>query len=153
MGFLPDKPIVIRSNFFTKAISWFIDVYAITLYPFVIMRESEEHANMSPGNRLWEQYKEQKTIHHETIHIQQYKELWIVGFLALYLWDWCVGMVKYRNPQKAYYQIRFEQEAYDHDKEFCFYFDGVRRAGSQYWQGEEDYVDTREPHAWKKYKV
>ena len=153
MKFLPDNPIIIRSNLFTKAISWFIDVYAITLYPFVIMRESGENANMTTGSRLLTQYRDQKTIHHETIHIKQYKELWVLGFLILYLWDWCIGMLKYRDPQKAYYQIRFEQEAYEYDKNFAFYFDEVRRPGAQYWQGEKDYADTRDPFAWKKYKV
>jgi len=46
--------------------SWFIRVYAITLFPFVFIRDE--------GNEI--------TITHETIHHEQYKETLVVGFFA-----------------------------------------------------------------------
>ncbi|MFP6722730.1 MAG: hypothetical protein VCF25_21030 [Candidatus Poribacteria bacterium] len=52
------------------------------------------------------------TKNHETIHFQQYLETLFLGFLILYFWDWFIGLVKYRDGQKAYLSIRAEQEAY-----------------------------------------
>jgi len=58
------------------------------------------------------------TKNHETIHFQQYLETLFLGFLLLYFWDWFVGLVKYRNGQKAYLSIRAEQEAYKNQEDF-----------------------------------
>ena len=68
------------------------------------------------------------TKRHETIHFQQTLEMFVVGLVLLYVWDWLHGLIKYRNNwdeardlkgnrysslgNKAYYKIRAEQEAY-----------------------------------------
>ena len=68
------------------------------------------------------------TKRHETIHFQQTLEMFVVGLILLYVWDWLHGLIKYRNNwdeardlkgkrytslgNKAYYRIRAEQEAY-----------------------------------------
>jgi len=111
-------PYTIIAPKFTKAISWVIDVSAITLYPFIISRDQ-----MSDD-----------VLQHETIHILQQKELFVLFFYILYVWDWLVGVIKYKDKEKAYFQIRFEQEAYD--KMF-----------------EEDYLVTRKKYSWRNYKV
>ena len=49
----------------------------------------------------------------------------------IYLIDWLVGLIKYRNGQIAYYEIRAEREAYDNDE-------------------DEDYLSTRKRWAWLK---
>jgi len=77
-----------------------IDIGAITIGPFVFSRDK-----MSEITRT-----------HETIHWQQYIETGIVGFILLYYFYYLVGYIKYRDGEKAYYQIPFEQEAYQHDK-------------------------------------
>ncbi len=111
-------PIVVKNSWVPKAMSWVINVYAITLWPFVFIRDE--------GN--------DRTINHETIHIKQYNELFVVGFLALYAFDWLHGLLKYRDKEKAYFRIRFEQEAYDNDKNI-------------------HYLNDRERFAWMKYSV
>ncbi len=111
-------PITIVAPRFTRAISWVIDVAAITLFPFIISRDE-----MSPD-----------VLQHETIHILQQKELFVVFFYILYVWDWLKGLIKYRDRQKAYFQIRFEQEAYDQ-------------------MYKEDYLTQRKKFSWLKYKV
>ena len=104
------KPIFITNSRVTQWLSVFIKIGAITIFPFVFVR----------GNII------QRTRTHETIHFLQYKEMWIVGFLPIYLFDSVLGLIKYKNDKKkAYMQIRFEQEAYAH----------------------------RNKKAWKKYKV
>ena len=111
-------PITIVAPRFTRAISWVIDVAAITLFPFIISRDE-----MSPD-----------VLQHETIHILQQKELFVVFFYILYVWDWLKGLIKYRDRQKAYFQIRFEQEAYDQ-------------------MYKEDYLTQRKKFGWLNYKV
>ena len=111
-------PYIIISPWFTKAISWVIDVGAITLFPFIIARKEMSEA----------------TLRHETIHIYQQKELFLLFFYILYVWDWIIGLAKYRDKRKAYFQIRFEQEAYEN-----MYI--------------EDYLSTRKKYSWRNYKV
>ncbi len=112
------KPIIFVAPKFLKAISWVVDIYAITLWPFIISKEE-----MS-----------EDVLRHETIHIAQQKELFVLLFYLLYGWDYLKGMIKYKNKQKAYFQIRFEQEAY----EFMY---------------NEDYLKNRPKYNWRHYKV
>lgn len=112
------KPITIVSAWFTDLVSIVIDVYAITLFPFIISREP-----MGP-----------ETLNHETIHIHQQMELLVIGFYLLYVYYYLVGLAKYKDKQKAYYMIPFEQEAYEYDNQL-------------------DYLETRKPYSWTKYKV
>jgi len=98
------KAIIIKSNKFLDSISWFFKVGGITLFPFIIIRP----------------YAKKSTINHESIHIAQYSELLVVGFLLIYLWDWVYGLIKYRNPKVAYKQIRFEQEAYKYARSYSY---------------------------------
>ena len=95
-----------------------IDIGAITLGPFVFSRVSIP----------------EKTRNHETIHWQQYIETGIIGFLLLYALFWLIGFIKYKDGEKAYYQIPFEQEAYENDDN-KYYLVGRRR-----W-------------CWRKYKI
>ena len=78
-------------------------------------------------------------------------ETGVIGFLVLYFFDYLWGFIKYKNDwegqknprgweyqsaaNKAYYRIRAEQEAYDHEL-------------------DPDYLATRPRFSWiKKYKV
>ena len=111
-------PVTIVAPRFLKAISWVIDIYAITLFPFIISKDE-----MSPDILL-----------HESIHIAQQKELFVLFFYILYGWDYLKGLIKYKDKEKAYYQIRFEQEAYKH----------------MYTQ---NYLETRPSYNWRHHKV
>ena len=111
-------PVIVRNSKIPNIMSLVIDVYAITLWPFVFIRDE--------GN--------ERTINHETIHIKQYNELFVIGLLLIYLWDWVHGLIKYKNGEKAYYRIRFEQEAYENDKNL-------------------NYPLERNKFAWLSYKV
>jgi hypothetical protein len=89
-------PIIIVSPKFTKAISWVVDVAAITLFPFIISKEEMP----------------EDTLRHESIHIAQQKELLVIFFYLLYGWDYLRGFIKHKDKELAYRRIRFEQEAY-----------------------------------------
>lgn len=90
------NPIIVKNSKIPKLLSWVVDVWAITLWPFIFIRDEGS----------------EDVIRHESIHIAQYNELFVVGFLAIYLWDFIHGLAKYKNRQVAYEMIRFEQEAY-----------------------------------------
>jgi hypothetical protein len=114
------KPIIIKESRIPALLSIVIKVGAITLWPFIFIRRG-----MEASERL---------IRHESIHIQQYAELLVIGFYLVYVWDWLHGLIKYRNGAKAYKQIRLEQEAYDNEH-------------------DENYLITRKRYAWLQYKV
>tara|TARA_R110000737_G_scaffold226990_1_gene241401 strand:- start:2093 stop:2446 length:354 start_codon:yes stop_codon:yes gene_type:complete len=117
---LKTTPIIIKNNIIPKLFSIFFPVSAVTLWPFIFVRK---------------QYvSDKRLMNHETIHIKQYNELLVIGFLAIYLYDWFRGLIKYRDTTKAYYQIRFEQEAYNNQEDMA-------------------YLDNRDKFAWKKYKI
>jgi len=82
----------------------------ITLYPFIVISRESPDLN--------------KTFRHELIHWIQFKELYVFGFYALYLWYW----IRYGS----YGKIPFERECYDNDDQHY-------------------YVEFREPFAWRKY--
>lgn len=111
-------PFIIKNSSIPKISSWFISVYAITLWPFVFIKDC--------GNEI--------TIHHEKIHIKQQAELLLLFFYLIYIFDWLHGLIKYRSFQKAYYKIRFEQEAFENESDIY-------------------YLVERRRYSWLKYKV
>jgi len=112
------KPIVIVSPWFTKMMSIVIDVYAITIFPFIVSKEPMD----------------EQTLNHETIHIRQQLELLIIGFYLLYAAYYLIGLAKYKDKQRAYFMIPFEQEAYTNDQNL-------------------DYLKTRKSYSWRRFKV
>ena len=92
------KPIYIENSRILGWLSYLapIKIQAIALGVIVISRDEMSEV----------------TKNHETIHFQQYLETLFLGFLILYFWDWFIGLVKYKDGQKAYLSIRAEQEAY-----------------------------------------
>ena len=92
------KPIYIENSRILAWLSYLapIKIQAIALGVIVISRDEMSEV----------------TKNHETIHFQQYLETLFLGFLILYFWDWFIGLVKYKDGQKAYLSIRAEQEAH-----------------------------------------
>lgn len=76
---------------------------AINLFGIIIGRK--EYGNLS---RI--------ELNHEKIHTYQMKELLWVFFYLIYLIEWLIRLIQYRDPIKAYYNISFEREAYSNDK-------------------------------------
>jgi hypothetical protein len=93
-----------------------ISVYAITLFPFIILSEEVD----------------EYTMNHELIHFQQQKELALIGFYILYAYDFVKAMVKYKNKDTAYFMIRFEQECYNHQNDLGYLPEREKYAWKQY---------------------
>ena len=79
---------------------------AITLYPFVLI-----------GERT---HLSRRLVVHERIHLRQQVETLIIPFYILYLLEYLIGIMHYRNGYKAYRNISFEREAYTHDGNFFY---------------------------------
>ncbi len=50
-------------------------------------------------------------IRHEYVHVDQIARHGIFQFYTIYLFHFCMNMLKYRNWDKAYREIPFEKEA------------------------------------------
>lgn len=55
-------------------------------------------------------------LNHERIHSRQMLELLVVPFYILYVLEWCIKCIKYRNSYQSYSNISFEREAYQNQK-------------------------------------
>jgi|TARA_R110000744_G_scaffold32112_2_gene75188 hypothetical protein len=111
-------PIIIRSKTITSLLSIVISVSAIALFPFIVIRDELTPVQMN----------------HELIHFEQQKELYIIGFYILYVYDYMKGVLRYKNKDLAYRSIRFEQETYSNESDL-------------------GYIQKRKPNNWKKYSV
>ena len=88
---------IIQNSRIPSMLSWFINIGAITIYPFIISKGEMDIT----------------TINHEMIHIKQQKELFVVGFYPLYAMFWVVNLLWHRmSAADAYRMIPFEIEAY-----------------------------------------
>ncbi len=100
------KPLFFENSIVPKLLSYVspINIAAITLGVVVFSREEMD----------------ERTKRHETIHFQQYLELFFIGFIILYVLDYLYACFKYRDMKFAYYRIRFEQEAYMNDGDVLY---------------------------------
>lgn len=116
------QPIIVNNSRIPRWLSIFapIEIWAMVIWPWVLCRETL--MDWPQGYR------------HELIHWEQYRELWVVGFLVLYLWDYLRGLRKHRTGRAAYSSIRFEQEA-------------------QYCSMSQLRFDNRRPFGWRKYTI
>jgi hypothetical protein len=94
-------PIVVEDSGVPKALSLVIDIWGITLWPFVLVR-----GKIDPF-----------TLRHETIHIRQQAELLVLPFYVLYLGFWLYRWVQLGDKRSAYFAIPFEREAYSNQEE------------------------------------
>lgn len=79
---------------------WLRRFSAMTLAPFwILYRQGPDEVN--PVIRR-----------HEAEHLAQARRVGLLAFYRTYLWDWIRGLVRTRDLDAAYRQIRWEVEAY-----------------------------------------
>jgi len=89
---------VLVSKFWTKVFS-FGKAEAITIFPFILLRRN--------GLKV-----DKVLLNHERIHLVQALELAVFPFYIMYIAEFFVRYIKYKNFDKAYRNICFEKEAY-----------------------------------------
>ena len=100
--------------YITKRLPFGKNYYAICLFGFVLSTRPLSDTELN----------------HELIHAVQQKELLYIPFFIWYGIEWLILYIKYRNWEKAYFHIRFEKEAYQH-------------------QSNLDYLKHRKPYHYK----
>ncbi len=85
----------------------FLRVYGMAVYPFIAVRYLQGKYDAV-------------LIRHETIHLKQAEELLIIPFYLLYLLNYLINLCIYRNHDKAYRHIIFEQEAYRFENDAAY---------------------------------
>lgn len=106
------KIIRIKTKFFPQGYK------AITIGPFVI---TKPNTVLDPID-----------IQHESIHWAQEKEMLIIPFFLWYVIEFFIRLIIYRDWNKAYRNISFEQEAYTN-------------------QEDSKYIKNRKYYNWIKY--
>jgi len=106
------KPIFIENSRIPEMLSRIapIDIWAINFGPFVWCKG----------------YLSETTKKHETVHYQQQIELLFVGHWILYGLFYLIGLIKYKNGKRAYYESPFEREAYENEIEENYLSDRPR---------------------------
>lgn len=61
-----------------------------------------------------------KVVNHEKIHSAQQRELLWVPFYLLYIAEWLLRLIQYRDRDRAYLNISFEREAYSNGADFKY---------------------------------
>ena len=89
-----------------RLFGWFVPKHyadGITPWPFILLRF--DHPVLD---------------NHERIHWVQWVELFVVGFLAVYVSTYLWGLAKHRNHRDAYLSIPLEREAYKHQANLAY---------------------------------
>lgn len=86
---------------------FYFDYVGLTLWPFIILRDERF-------------ISDQALINHERIHLRQQLELFILPFYILYVTEWLVRSLFYRDCYKAYRNLSFEREAYQNESDLHY---------------------------------
>ncbi len=87
---------------YSSWLAWWLNVGAITLYPFVFVVYTKEETPRF-------------LVEHEFIHVRQVRALGWWRFYASYLWQYLCGLLRTGNTDKAYMGVSYEVEAYEQE--------------------------------------
>lgn len=85
----------------------FLRVGGMALYPFILVNKRGA-------------ITDKILINHEIIHLKQQAELLVIPFYILYLLNYLCNLFIYRQHNKAYLNIVFEQEAYHNENNLVY---------------------------------
>lgn len=80
---------------------------AITIWPFIFLRDLRSASDPI-------------LINHEKIHLKQQLEMLLLFFYIVYAMDYIRNRMKGMNSRAAYFNIRFEKEAYANEKDLMY---------------------------------
>ena len=90
---------------------------AINLFGLILVRRGETFTS--------------EDLRHEHIHTRQMRELLFLPFYLLYIIEWLVRLLQTRNALRAYRNISFEREAYEHQADPAYL---ARRRHFAWWR-------------------
>lgn len=81
---------------------------AMAIFPFIFINRDLSHMYNNA------------TDNHERIHLDQQLELFLVGFYLIYLIEFLIRLIQYRDWHSAYRNISFEREAYSNQYDLLY---------------------------------
>lgn len=85
----------------------FLPAAGMAIFPFVLIKFAALK-------------KDKQIINHELIHLRQQIELLVLPFFIIYLFNYLINLIRYRNHDLAYRNIVFEREAYQNDSNHLY---------------------------------
>ena len=79
----------------------------LTLFPFIFLNKKALKTNVI-------------LLNHEKIHLRQQIELLVLPFYMIYVLEFLIHFIRFRNWQQAYKSISFEKEAYTNESDLKF---------------------------------
>jgi len=107
-------PIIKYNNKFLNSMSWFMKIGGIAIWPYIVLRERYQDKQDNP----YYANQTSRIINHESIHIKQQQELFLIPFYLWYFIEWFFKLFIY--GKKAYYNISFEREAYTNENDLNY---------------------------------
>lgn len=80
---------------------------AITIFPFIVIKKNLDAKNLV-------------LINHEKIHLRQQLEMLVFLFYFIYMLDYLLKIVRYKDKNIAYRNIIFEREAYSNESDMNY---------------------------------
>jgi hypothetical protein len=80
---------------------------AMTIFPFIVIKKDLDAKNLV-------------LINHEKIHFQQQLEMLVFLFYFIYVLDYLLKIVRYKDKNIAYRNIIFEREAYSNESDMNY---------------------------------
>lgn len=108
---------IVMAPWLVSLLSVVVEAHAMAFWPFIVTKV--------PLSAQGE--------NHERIHLAQQVELLLLGFYILYVLDYFRARAAGASPTEAYFGIRFEREAFDH-------------------QADLTYLANRSAYAWADYE-
>lgn len=90
--------------FIVLPLLFFKDYRAMAIFPFIVLRYSEDRNN-------------KVLVNHEKIHFRQQLELLFFPFFLWYFLEYVVRLIQKGDTRKAYFSISFEKECYAHEQD------------------------------------
>ncbi|TDQ09512.1 hypothetical protein [Pedobacter metabolipauper] len=94
---------------------------AMAIFPFILLKEKTGRENKI-------------LVNHERIHFKQQLELLILPFYLIYLFNYLINLIRYKDHDSAYFHIVFEKEAYLNERNL-------------------KYLSVRKPFAWLTFLI
>ena len=99
-----------------------LHVGALALFPFIFIKSTLD------------ENRKKILINHERIHLRQQLEMLILPFYIIYLVNYLINLIRFKNHDLAYRNIIFEKEAFKHERDL-------------------EYLKHRKTWAWNEFRM
>ena len=109
-------PIIKENTKITKFFSVIFgeEIMGLTIFPYIFIKTKDTTEDDAENNAEEDGIRYDHILNHEKIHYEQYKETLVVGYIIIYIINFFINLLYYRNINTAYRNILLEREAYEY---------------------------------------